>query len=72
MNTNKKMNEEDIKETDVSDYCECEERTGVYANTELDEFGYWYMCNTCNKKVEDGFHYYNHFEGEDHDDIDIY
>lgn len=24
------------------------------------------------KPLEDGFHYYNHYDGEDHDDIDLY
>ena len=25
-----------------------------------------------NIKIEDEFHYYNHYDGEDHDDIDLY
>lgn len=71
-NKNLEINEEKIDEKNFSEYCQCENVTGMYANTELDEFGYWYMCNTCNKKIEDGFHYYNHFDGDDNDDIDGY
>lgn len=37
-----------------------------------DEWGYWDVCCDCDKPLEDGFHYYNHYDGEDHDDIDLY
>ena len=36
-----------------------------------DEWGYWDVCCTCGKPLEDGFHYYNHYDGEDHDDIGL-
>ena len=32
--------------------------------------GYWDACCNCGKKIEDGHHFYNHYDGEDHDDID--
>lgn len=35
-------------------------------------FGYWQVCCGCGKRIEDGYHYYNHYDGEDHDDIDMW
>ena len=35
-----------------------------------DEWGYWYVCCTCGRRIEGEYHYYNHYDGEDHDDID--
>ncbi len=32
-----------------------------------DEFGYWDVCVDCGKKIENGYHYYNHYDGEDHE-----
>ena len=55
-----------------NEYCTCNGRSSVYSDTESNEFGYWLVCNNCNKKIEDEFHYYNHYDGEDHDDIDLY
>jgi hypothetical protein len=51
-------------------YCRCQGRPPI--TSELEEFGYWDICCSCGKPLEDGFHYYNHYDGEDHDDIDIY
>lgn len=51
------------------DFCKCENITEI--TSQLDEFGYWDVCCNCGKPVEDGFHYYNHYDGEDHDDIDL-
>ena len=48
------------------EFCKCEKLTGIY--TELEEFGCRDYCITCNLPLEDGFHYYNHFDGEDHID----
>ncbi len=53
-------------------FCECETIKGTYSDVDSDQFGYWDMCTVCNKKIEDGFHYYNHYDGEDHDDIEMY
>ncbi len=51
-------------------YCTC---TGVTDTTRgfEDENGYWDVCCSCGKKIEDEHHYYNHYDGEDHDDIDF-
>ena len=50
-------------------YCKCK---GIQSITsEIEDFGYWDVCCKCRKPLEDGFHYYNHFDGEDHDDIDL-
>ena len=37
-----------------------------------DDFGYWVVCTKCRRKLEGGHHYYNHYDGEDHEDIDCY
>ncbi len=55
----------DIEEIE---YCTCKNSTSITSVT--DEFGYWDVCCDCGKPIEDGFHYYNHFDGEDHDDMD--
>ena len=54
------------------DFCKCLGVSTMYSDTESSDFGYWDVCGSCNKKIEDGFHYYNHYDGEDHDDIDLY
>ena len=51
------------------EYCTCGSERSVTTDCE-NESGYWYVCCNCGKKIEDGFHYYNHYDGEDHDDID--
>lgn len=43
-----------MKETE---YCTCEDVKGTYTNNV--EFGYWDMCEKCDKPLEDGFHYYD-------------
>lgn len=49
------------------EYCHC---GGTTVTSELDDFGYWYVCCECGKRKENGYHYFNHYDGEDHDDID--
>lgn len=51
-------------------YCNCSSISSV--TSEIEEWGYWDVCCRCGKPLEDGFHYYNHYDGEDHDDIDLY
>jgi len=51
-------------------FCKCKNIKSVTSVN--DEFGYWDVCCECECKLEDGFHYYNHYDGEDHDDIDFY
>ena len=53
-------------------YCKCSGSYGVTSDVENSEHGYWDVCCKCGKRLEDGFHYYNHWDGEDHDDIDLY
>ena len=50
-----------------NEFCKCEELSSVTTGYE-DDFGYWDVCCKCGKKIEDGHHYYNHYDGEDHDD----
>ncbi len=47
-------------------YCNCSERRAITAGVE-DDFGYWDVCIGCGKKIEDGYHFYNHYDGEDHE-----
>ena len=54
-----------------SEYCICD-RPAIYADTDMSEFGYYYRCSKCNKRIDDEIHYYNHYDGEDHDDVDLY
>jgi hypothetical protein len=51
------------------DYCKCE-CSSPY--TVIGEWGYCYFCSNCEKEIEDTFHYYNHYDGEDHDDVELY
>lgn len=51
-------------------YCKCAYPFSV--TSENDELGYWDVCGKCGKPLEDGFHYYGHYDGEDHDDIELY
>ncbi len=53
-----------------SGYCKCKESSSITSAEE--EFGYWDVCCDCGKPLEDGFHYYNHYDGKDHDDIDMF
>lgn len=55
---------------DEEKYCTCGCPNGIMADTGSNEWGYWDMCCKCGKRIEGGFHYYNHYDGEDHDDID--
>ena len=52
------------------EYCTCKQRSNI--TSEIEEWGYWDVCCQCGKKIEDGFHYYNHYDVEDHDDIDMW
>lgn len=58
------------KQLSDDDYCKCKNCTSL--TSQIDEFGYWDVCCDCGKPLEDGFHYYNHYDGEDHDDADLY
>lgn len=51
-----------------NDYCKCKELKSVTTGFE-DDFGYWDVCCVCGKKIEDGHHYYDHYDGEDHEEL---
>lgn len=51
-----------------NDYCKCKELKLVTTGFE-DDFGYRDVCCECGKKLEDGYHYYNHYDGEDHEEL---
>lgn len=46
------------------EYCTCKRSSSLYTNTL--EWGEQDMCSDCDKPIEDGFRYYNHYDGEDH------
>lgn len=48
------------------EYCDCENCSSVY--TDDDEWGHWDVCCTCNKPIEGTYVYYNHYDGEDHEE----
>lgn len=52
------------------EYCKCGDSAEV--GQVLGDFGYREVCWVCGKQIEDGFHYYNHSDGADHDDIDLF
>lgn len=53
-----------------ADFCKCTHCSVI--TSQIEESGYWDVCCDCGKPLEDGFHYFNHYDGEDHDDIDLY
>jgi hypothetical protein len=55
---------------DDSEFCSCKVLKLISSDTESSEFGYWDTCCVCGKHLENGFHYYNHYDDEDHDDMD--
>lgn len=52
-----------------TEFCTCGQCTSL--TSEEGEFGYWDICCNCRKPLENGYHYYNHYDGEDHDDINV-
>lgn len=64
------VKERDRMVDEKKDFCKCQSVTAI--TSEEGEFGYWDICCTCGKPLEDGYHYYNHYDGEDHDDLDMY
>lgn len=48
------------------EYCQCRGRRAITSGYE-DDFGYWDVCTACGKRLEDGHHFYNHYDGEDHE-----
>lgn len=52
-------------------FCTCTSKEPITSGYE-DDWGYWDVCTQCGKRIEDGYHFYNHSDGEDHDDIDMW
>ncbi|WP_019381881.1 hypothetical protein [Cytobacillus oceanisediminis] len=44
-----------------NEFCICEVNKSVYSV--VGDTGYWLHCAECEKKIEDGFHYYDEPEG---------
>lgn len=51
-----------------NDYCKCEQISCITVGFE-DDWGYWDVCTNCGKRLENGHHYYNHYDGEDHEEF---
>lgn len=49
-----------------SKYCSCTNPSVIY--TQMDDLMWWEECGGCAKPIEDSYHYFNHYDGEDHDD----
>ena len=49
-------------------YCNCSKRRAITSGFE-DDFGYWDVCIDCGRKVEDGCHFYNHYDGQDYEEF---
>ncbi len=50
------------------EFCTCKD--GDMSITIDWEFGYWDACSKCGKPIAESFHPYDHYDGEDHIDID--
>ena len=49
-------------------YCNCIGPITVTSGYE-DDWGYWSVCVKCKRRIEDGYHYYNHYDGKDHEEF---
>lgn len=47
-------------------YCTCKGSPSVTTGFE-DDFGYWLVCTQCGKRRDGEHHYYNHYDGADHE-----
>ena len=52
----------------IPDFCKCGFPECVTTGFE-DDFGYWDVCTKCGKRVENGHHFYNHYDGKDHEEF---
>lgn len=43
--------------------CGCSSLTSGFE----DDFGYWDVCTKCGKRIYDGYHFYDHYDGVDHE-----
>lgn len=56
-----------IKNSNYS-YCTCKGIPAITTGFE-DDFGYWDVCTKCGKRLDGGHHYYNHYDGKDHEEF---
>lgn len=54
------------------EYCICSYPRGTTSNTKSDDWGYRDICCNCGRRLENGFHYYIYYDGEDHYDMVLY
>lgn len=52
----------------AAEYCRCKDHSSITSGCE-DDFGYWDICTKCGKKIEGGHHFYNHYDGKDHEEF---
>lgn len=50
-----------------NDYCECQSTS--FTTGFENEWGCWDVCVKCGKKIKDGFHMFNHYDGQDHEEF---
>ncbi len=50
------------------EYCNCA-GFGTITSGYEDDYGYWDVCLNCDKRIEGGYHSYNHYDGEDHEEF---
>lgn len=58
-----------VRQNMESEYCQCQKRSAITADVESDDWGFWDVCCDCGIRIQYGFHEYNHYDGEDHDDV---
>ncbi|MBS6339553.1 MAG: hypothetical protein KH501_01280 [Eubacterium limosum] len=44
------------------EFCECKNSSSCYS--EMDDFGFWYICCDCGKVIEDTYEYFNQVEDD--------
>lgn len=51
-----------------NDFCMCKTISSITIGFE-DDWGYWDVCTKCKKKIKDSHHFYNHYDGKDHEEF---
>ena len=54
-------------EREKIDYCKC--RSTSFTTGFENDWGYWDVCTKCGKRIEDGLHMFNHYDGQDHEEF---
>ena len=49
-------------------FCKCKTRLSITSGF-MEDIGYWDVCTSCGKRIKDGHHYFNHYDGKDHEEF---